>query len=125
MAILVWQSPTGVLTFVVLLFRRSVYPKPLPLSILNELPSLAASCWPHCKKSCSRWCGLLNGITTLVLRIFGIRTNVRISGALSKEELRTIVNESQSKISRRNQDMLISVLDLEKVTVEDIMVPRQ
>jgi len=34
------------------------------------------------------------------------------------------VNESRSLISRRNQDMLISVLDLEKVSVDDIMVPR-
>ncbi len=67
---------------------------------------------------------LLNGITSLVLRLFGIHTNVRISDAVSKDELRTIVNESQSQISRRNQDMLISVLDLEKVTVDDIMVPR-
>jgi Mg2+/Co2+ transporter CorB len=67
---------------------------------------------------------LLNGITTLILRLFGIRTNVRISDAVSKDELRTIVKESHSQISRRNQDMLISVLDLEKVTVDDIMVPR-
>ncbi|MDD0443026.1 magnesium/cobalt efflux protein, partial [Shigella sonnei] len=28
------------------------------------------------------------------------------------------------QISRRNQDMLLSVLDLEKMTVDDIMVPR-
>lgn len=54
---------------------------------------------------------LLNGITSLTLRLFGIRTNVRISDAVSKDELRTIVRESQSQISRRNQDMLISVLD--------------
>ena len=30
----------------------------------------------------------------------------------------------ESQISRRNQDMLLSVLDLEKMTVDDIMVPR-
>ena len=47
-----------------------------------------------------------------------------VSGSLSKEELRTIVHESRSQISRRNQDMLLSVLDLEKMTVDDIMVPR-
>ncbi|MGS8635663.1 magnesium/cobalt efflux protein, partial [Salmonella enterica subsp. enterica serovar Infantis] len=47
-----------------------------------------------------------------------------VSGSLSKEELRTIVHESRSQISRRTQDMLLSVLDLEKVSVDDIMVPR-
>jgi Mg2+/Co2+ transporter CorB len=54
----------------------------------------------------------------------GHQTDIVISSALSKDELRTIVNESRSQISRRNQDMLLSVLDLEKVSVDDIMVPR-
>jgi Mg2+/Co2+ transporter CorB len=54
----------------------------------------------------------------------GHQTDIVISSALSKDELRTIVNESRSQISRRNQDMLLSVLDLEKVSVNDIMVPR-
>lgn len=58
------------------------------------------------------------------MRLCGIRGNVHSSDAVSKDELRSIVNESHSQISRRNQDMLISVLDLEKVTVSDIMVPR-
>jgi Mg2+/Co2+ transporter CorB len=67
---------------------------------------------------------LLNTITRILMRMMGIKTDIVISGALSKDELRTIVNESRSQISRRNQDMLLSVLDLEKVSVDDIMVPR-
>lgn len=58
------------------------------------------------------------------MRLMGIRLPSNVRDALSKEELRTIVTESRSMISRRNQDRLISVLDLEKVTVNDIMVPR-
>jgi Mg2+/Co2+ transporter CorB len=57
---------------------------------------------------------LLNTITRILMRMMGIKTDIIISGALSKDELRTIVNESRSQISRRNQDMLLSVLDLEK-----------
>ncbi|EMO4783033.1 CBS domain-containing protein, partial [Raoultella ornithinolytica] len=67
---------------------------------------------------------LLNTITRLLMRMMGIKTDIIVSGALSKDELRTIVNESRTQISRRNQDMLLSVLDLEKVSVNDIMVPR-
>jgi Mg2+/Co2+ transporter CorB len=67
---------------------------------------------------------LLNMVTRLLMRMVGIKADVTISSALSKDELRTIVNESRSQISRRNQDMLLSVLDLEKVSVDDIMVPR-
>ncbi|CAI1975346.1 Putative Mg2+ and Co2+ transporter CorB [Serratia fonticola] len=114
---------TGVLTFVVLLFAE-VLPKTFAALYPERIAFPSSFLLAPLQKVMFPLVWLLNGITTLVLRIFGIRTNVRISGALSKEELRTIVNESQSKISRRNQDMLISVLDLEKVTVEDIMVPR-
>lgn len=67
---------------------------------------------------------LLNTITRLLMRLVGIRADGAINSALSKEELRTIVYESRTHMSRRNQDMLLSVLDLEKVSVDDIMVPR-
>lgn len=52
-----------------------------------------------------------NTITRLLMRLMGIKTDIVVSGSLSKEELRTIVHESRSQISRRNQDMLLSVLD--------------
>ena len=35
-----------------------------------------------------------------------------------------MVNEAGVLIPRRHQEMLVSILDLEKVSVEDIMVPR-
>ncbi len=43
---------------------------------------------------------------------------------LSAEELRTVVDESGRSLSRQRHSMLLNVLDLEKVTVNDIMVPR-
>ncbi len=42
---------------------------------------------------------------------------------LSAEELRTVVDE-RTAIPRAHQDMLLRILDLEKATVNDIMVPR-
>jgi Mg2+/Co2+ transporter CorB len=114
---------TGVLTFVVLVFAEvlpktiaALYPEKVafPSSVL--LVPLQIIMMPLV------W--LLNGVTRILMRMVGIKADVVISGALSKEELRTIVNESRSQISRRNQDMLLSILDLEKVSVNDIMVPR-
>ena len=114
---------TGVLTFVVLVFAE-VLPKTIaaPLSGKSRLSEqfsagsaagfddaagLVAECHhPH------------------VDAHDGHQTDIVVSSSLSKEELRTIVHESRSQISRRNQDMLLSVLDLEKMTVDDIMVPR-
>ncbi len=44
--------------------------------------------------------------------------------ALSREELRTVVQEAGTMIPKRHQQMLFGILDLENVTVEDIMIPR-
>lgn len=65
----------------------------------------------------------LNQITNGVLRLFRINLDNR-EDSLTHEELRSVVNESGALIPRRHRDMLLSVLDLENVTVEDIMVPR-
>ena len=106
---------TGVLTFVVLVFAE-VLPKTVAYPSSFLLAPLLILMMPLV------W--LLNMVTRVLMRMVGIKADVTISSALSKDELRTIVNESRSQISRRNQDMLLSVLDLEKVSVDDIMVPR-
>ena len=114
---------TGILTFVVLVFAEvlpktvaALYPERVAFPSSLLLVPLQYIMLPLV------W--LLNTITRLLMRMVGIRAEGAISSALSKEELRTIVYESRSLMSRRNQDMLLSVLDLEKVSVDDIMVPR-
>ena len=67
---------------------------------------------------------LLNTIPNALLRIIGVSQEDMDSHTLSSEELRTVVNEAGAMIPQRHQKMLLSILDLEKVTVEDIMVPR-
>jgi len=66
----------------------------------------------------------LNLITNGLLRLIGVRLSDGAKDHLSREELRTLVNESGSMLPKKHQDMLVSILDLEKVTVNDIMVPR-
>ncbi len=111
---------TGVLTFVVLVFAEvlpktiaALYPEKVAYPSSFLLAPLQVLMMPLV------W--LLNAITRILMRMMGIKTDIVVSGSLSKEELRTIVHESRSQISRRNQDMLLSVLDLEKMTVDDIM----
>jgi magnesium and cobalt exporter, CNNM family len=58
-----------------------------------------------------------------VLRMLGV-SRQQASHSLSSEELRTVVAEAGAMIPQRHQQMLMSILDLEKTTVEDIMVPR-
>jgi len=58
-----------------------------------------------------------------VLRLLGA-SQLQASNSLSSEELRTVVAEAGAMIPHRHQQMLVSILDLENATVEDIMVPR-
>ena len=65
---------------------------------------------------------LINAASNAVVRPF-IGVPTAADDRLSAGELRTVVRES-AQITRRHKDMLISILDLENVTVNDIMVPR-
>ncbi|RDV25210.1 DUF21 domain-containing protein [Alteromonas aestuariivivens] len=66
----------------------------------------------------------VNGITNGILALLRINPIGSGDDALSREELRTVVYEAGSMIPKKHQDMLVSILDLENVTAEDIMVPR-
>jgi len=66
---------------------------------------------------------LTNMAANGVLFLFGVRPGETQLQALTREELRTVVHEAGSRISGRYQKMLLSILDLGKVTVDDVMVP--
>ncbi|HGJ5899548.1 HlyC/CorC family transporter [Arsenophonus apicola] len=114
---------TGTLTFVILVFAE-VLPKTMAALYPEKVAFPSSILLKPLQKLMLPVVWLFNTITLMFMHFFGIRSPIISSDAISKDELRTIVNESKSKLSRRNQDMLISILDLEKVTVGDIMVPR-
>lgn len=66
----------------------------------------------------------INAITRGLLRMCRISMDRSQLDPLDREELRTVVKEAGAMIPQRHRDMLFGILDLEKVTVEDIMVPR-
>lgn len=66
----------------------------------------------------------VNGVANLFLKPFGVSDLDPSQQSLSPEELRTVVLEAGIMIPKRHRAMLLSILDLEAVTVNDIMVPR-
>jgi len=68
---------------------------------------------------------VVNIIANSILKAIGVRPERGDTNTLSQEELRTVVLEAGAMIPKRHQDMLLNIIDLEKVTVEDIMVPRK
>ncbi len=67
---------------------------------------------------------LANMVSNSCLRLFGMDPEKTKSDQLSPDELRTVLHESGKMISPRYRGMLLNILDLEKMTVQDVMVPR-
>jgi Mg2+/Co2+ transporter CorB len=67
---------------------------------------------------------VINAIANALLNLFGISLTTKRTIPLTREELRTLVHETTGRISSAHQSMLLGILDLEKVVVDDIMVPR-
>ena len=114
---------TALLTLVVLVFAEmtpktlaAIYPQQvafassLPLKILQWIfaPLVQA----------------ISLISNGILRLFGISINRMQKEALTGEELRSVVHEAGGLLPVEHKSMLISLLDLEQATVEDIMVPK-
>lgn len=67
---------------------------------------------------------IVNGIANGLLRLVGVRVARAEGSKVSIEELRTIVTEAGALMPATHQQMLLAVLNLESITVEDVMVPR-
>ena len=67
---------------------------------------------------------MINFVTNGLLRLLGVDPRKSSESGLTSDELRTIVNDASHMIPDAHQDMLLNILELEKVTVDDIMIPR-
>ena len=116
-------AAAGVLTFVILIFAEltpktmaALHPEKIAFPAAYVLKPLLVLCYPMV------W--LINAIANSLLRLVGVSPQEDVMQQLSSEELRTVVNEAGALIPKKHQKMLLNILDLEKVTVDDIMVPR-
>jgi Mg2+/Co2+ transporter CorB len=67
---------------------------------------------------------VVNWVTNGLLRLLGVNPAQPGEDRVSREELRTIVSDPGAMIPQRHRGMLVNILDLEGITVDDIMVPR-
>lgn len=114
---------TGVLTLIILIFAE-VTPKTLAALHPERIAYPAALIYAPLLKILYPLVWAVSAMANALIRLLGVRSQDTAMQQLSREELRTVLNEAGALISRRHQQMLLGILDLEKVTVEDIMVPR-
>ncbi len=114
---------TIILTFIVLIFGEIA---PKTLATLHPLRIALTSAWPLTilLRVLYPLVWLANQVANGLLRLFGVHVQKRTLEHLSHEELRTVLHEAGGRLSADYRAMLLKVLDLEKVAVEDIMVPR-
>lgn len=114
---------TLLLTFLILIFAEispkivaALYPQSIAEFVSYPLTFLLKTLYPIV------W--LANSTVNRFLRLFGIIVKRAGVDHLTTEELRTVVSESTGRISQQHQDMLLRILEMEEITVDDVMVPR-
>lgn len=103
--------------------------------VLSEIsPKVIAAAYPEklgfaCSYVLYPLLWLLNPVVSFVnlfvkgfVRLLGIKVNfVETMHAITTEELRSIVSETGQYIPKKNRTILLNLLDLEKITVDDVM----
>ena len=113
----------GLLTLTILVVTEAV-PKSLASARPTGLAFAAGWLMLPLMRLLSPVIWIINACSELVLKLFGLNVRNQTRSVPGKEELRTVVTEAGALIPERYQNMLLSVLDLESATAEDIMVPR-
>jgi len=114
---------TAILTLALLIFAE-VTPKTIAALRAEKIAFPAAIIFTPLLKIAFPIVWLINIASNFFVRFFGADPSKNIETSLNREELKTIVSDSSSSFKNNHKNMLISVLDLESTTVEDIMVPR-
>lgn len=113
---------TGLLTLVVLIFGEvapktlaALHPERTAFPVVYVLQPMLKLLYPFV------W--MVNAIANRFLRMFGVSLDKR-NDQLSREELKAILLEAGTLIPENHQRMLLAILELEKMSVDDVMVPR-
>ncbi|SES70028.1 CNNM domain-containing protein [Thorsellia anophelis] len=114
---------TGCLTFIILLFAE-IIPKTFAAAYPERIAFPASFLLIPLRLILLPLIYALNIISRFLLKMFGIHDVGIGNNALTSEELKSIVNESSEELPSKDQSMLLSVLDLEHLTVGDVMKPR-
>lgn len=114
---------TGILTFVILIFSEMM-PKTLAALYPEKIAFRVALILQVLLKLLSPVIALTNFFSNGILRLFGVQVMAQAREKLSRDELKSVLNEAGSFISSKHKSMFLSLIDIENVTVNDIMVPR-
>jgi len=114
---------TGALTLMLLIFAE-VTPKTIAALKSEAIAFPAAYIYTPLLKIAYPLVWLINLMANSIVKLFGVDPKDASLESLTHEELKAVVNEAGDHIPTNHQDMLVSILDMESTTVEDIMIAR-
>jgi len=117
------MASTAALTFVVLVFAEitpkvigASYPERIALPLAYVLGPLLKVLYPLV------W--FVNLFSQAILWLLRFKPPGGEAHRLSQEELRTLVLEHSHFLPKKHQSILVNLFDLERITIEDVMIPR-
>ncbi len=116
----------GILTLIILVFSE-VAPKTLAALYPEKIAYPAAYVLGPLLKVLSPIVWMVNFFANSFLRLFGVKVKEETTDVheLSQEELQTLINEATGKLPAQYRIMLNGIMQLENITVEDVMIQKQ
>ena len=112
----------GILTFLILVFSE-VTPKTFASHHADKIAYNISFVFYYSLVFFSPVVLFINFFSKVILKVFKVNKKNIGSDNLSNEEIKTIIKESSSKITENYEEMVLNLLDLQKVTVEYAMIP--
>ena len=116
------MTGTLITTFLILIFSEispkviaAAHPEKLALSCSYILYPLLKVLYPIVL--------FVNIFVLGVLKIFNIKINFTQKNVITMDELKSIISDSGKFIPNKNKSLLLNLIDLEKVTIDEIMMP--
>ena len=114
---------TGLLTFAMLVFSE-IFPKTVAAMHPEKVGLFSSHILSLLLKVFYPLVWLMNIFTKTLMRMVGLKLDLQ-KQVISRDELRSIVSEAgEATPDEQHPQMLLSILDMETITVDDIMVPR-
>lgn len=118
-----WFAASGFIFTIVLLIFAEVTPKTLAALQPERVALPASFIYYPLSRLLVPFVWLITMFANGLLRLFGVSVENGNGDHLTVEELRTLVTEAGALLPRRRHKMLVGILELQDITVDDIMVP--
>jgi len=114
---------TVAVTFLILVFSE-ITPKVVGAAYADKLAPLVSYVLAPLLRAVRPVVWFVNLFVQGLLRLFRFRPAAQPSTTLSQEELRSLVLEGAQYFRGKHKTMLANLMDLEAITVDDVMTPR-